>query len=236
MAITSNVMHRTFHIRTSSGTGTAFTIDRGRRQYVITARHVVHDTQPGDEIQIAHRGRWLAAGVDVVGTGANDEDVAVLTCPVQLSPGLPLDPSDEGLTYGQSVYFLGFPLGLDGGLEEVNRGFPMPFAKAGIISTFGDDSAAFDIDAHVNQGFSGGPVVFKPYGAPQNAAFRVAGVIVAYRSRLVPIVDANGNPIVNAQGQPLAYVRENLGTVTAVKIKYVVDLIDSNPIGFELAG
>ena len=196
---------------------------------------MVHAIQPGDEIKIAHEGRWLTAGVDVVGTGENDEDVAVLTCPVQLSPRLPLEPNDQGLAYGQRVYFLGFPHGWDGGHEQVNRGFPFPFAKAGIVSTFGDDSATFDIDAHVNKGFSGGPVVFRPYAAPQDEAFRVAGVVVAYRLRRVPITDANGNTIVDDQGRPIAYLPENLGIVSAVKIRHVVDLIDANPIGFELA-
>ena len=46
--ITSNVIHRTFHIRYRNGTGTAFAIDRDGRQYLITARHLVEGVAAGD--------------------------------------------------------------------------------------------------------------------------------------------------------------------------------------------
>ena len=39
--ITRNVIQRIFHIKRDNSTGTAFTIDRGSKQYLATARHVV---------------------------------------------------------------------------------------------------------------------------------------------------------------------------------------------------
>ena len=39
--ITTNAIQRTFHIKRSDASGTAFAIDRASRQYLVTARHVV---------------------------------------------------------------------------------------------------------------------------------------------------------------------------------------------------
>ena len=50
--VTSNVIQRTFHIRYGSTTGTAFAIDRNKRQYLITARHVVKGITSGSSIEI----------------------------------------------------------------------------------------------------------------------------------------------------------------------------------------
>ena len=55
--ITSNVIQRTFHIRRDNSTGTAFTIDRGSKQYLVTARHVVEGIESGNAIEIFHEGQ-----------------------------------------------------------------------------------------------------------------------------------------------------------------------------------
>ena len=91
-----------------------------------------------------------------------DVDVAVLSCPTQLAPMHPLAASADGLAYGQPVYFLGFPFGWDGGAENINRDFPMPFVKGGDCQRHHRQVTLrrFYIDAHGNKGFSGGPVVF----------------------------------------------------------------------------
>ena len=54
--------------------------------------------------------------------------------------------------------------------------FHSPFVKSGIVSAFefGDVSKIY-LDAHVNLGFSGGPVVFAPTGGSATD-LRVAGV------------------------------------------------------------
>ena len=87
----------------------------------------------------------------------NGIDVTVLACPIQLAPPLPLEASNEGLVLGQPVYFLGFPFGWDSGLENINRGLPVPFVKAGVVSAMilGNASHIY-VDAHGNKGFSGG--------------------------------------------------------------------------------
>ena len=233
--ITDKVVCRTFHIKFGNGQGTAFAIDREGKQYLITARHVVEDISSEEMIKVFHDKQWTTLHVRKVGFGAEEIDVAVLTCQIQLTPPhVQLEASLEGLALGQTVYFLGFPYGQDGGLESLNRDFPVPFVKAGAYSVaYTDESPMMFIDAHNNPGFSGGPVVFVPIGRPPDE-FRVAGVISGYQQSPKPVVDESGNPIVDAHGKPFGYVQENSGIVLAYSIKQATDIIDMNPIGFEL--
>ena len=230
--ITANVIHRVLHIRYRNGTGTAFAIDRDGRQYLITARHVVEGVTTGDLVELFHGKQWKKLAVNVVGTGSSGIDVTVMACPIQLAPPLPLEASNAGLFFGQPVYFLGFPFGWDSGLEKMNRGLPVPFVKAGVVSAMIPGNASrFYIDAHGNKGFSGGPVVFVPNGRPANE-FQVAGVVAeAPRPRLEAVVDRLGQPILGEDGQPTAYFPENQGFVVAFDIRHAIELIDANPIG-----
>ena len=233
--ITTNIIHRTFHIRWNDSTGTGFTVDRGSKQYLVTARHVVHGIESGNAINVYHDNEWKSLVVNVVGIGKGDVDVAVLACSVRLSPSHPLIASEAQLGYGQPVSFLGYPFGGDAGGEQINRGVPLPFVKSGIVSAieFGEVSRIF-LDAHGNKGFSGGPVVFVPYGRPRNE-FRVAGIVSFYPiPELVPIVDRNGNTITDRRRKPIGYVKENPGFVVAIGIKHALQLIDANPVGFQL--
>ena len=222
--VTSNIIHRTFHIQWRDRGGTGFSIDHGARQYLVTARHVVEGIESSGTIRIFHDGKWKSLDVKVVGIGDDRIDVAVLACSIRLSPSHPLPATSVGLTYGQSVSFLGYQFGWDAGGEQVNRGVPLPFVKAGIVSAMETDRIF--LDAHGNEGFIGGPVVFVPYGQPKNE-LRVAGIVSHYPiPRLRPVVDRNGDTI--------AYVTENPGFVVAIDIRHAVKLIDSNPIGFPL--
>ena len=236
--ITSNVIHRTFHIGWRDSIGTAFAIDRASKQYLVTARHVVKEIKSGDAIKLFHEGKWKDLPVDVVGIGKGRTDVAVLACSVRLSSPLPLIASSADLAYGQPVSFLGYPFGWDVGGEQINRGVPLPFVKAGVVSAMesGDVFRIF-LDAHGNKGFSGGPVVFVPNGHPRNE-LRVAGIISSLppypQWAWQPIVDRNGKPLTNSAGEPIGYVKENPGIVIAIGIRHAVELIDANPIGFQL--
>ena len=232
--ITKKVIQHTFYIQYNNARGTAFAIGREGKQYLVTAHHVVEDIVTGNCIQIYHKKRWKKTAVEVVGTGNDNVDVAVLALPGQVAPQPPLEASIEGVTYSQPVYFLGFPLGLSSGMENLNRGFSVPFVKAGVVSAIADATSQIYIDAHGNKGFSGGPLVFAPKDKPANE-FRVAGVISsAPRPLRHPVVDKSGMPLVGDDGEPIAYFRENQGLVVAIDISHVIDLIDANPIGFVL--
>ena len=237
--ITSNVIHRTFHIGWGDSIGTAFAIDRASKQYLVTARHVVDGIVSGNVIKLLHEREWKDMTVNVVGIGRGEVDVAVLACSVRLSPSYPLVASGENLVYGQSISFLGYPFGWDGRGEQINRGVPMPFVKAGVVSAikFGDVTKIY-LDAHGNKGFSGGPVVFVPNGHPRNEWY-VAGII-SYRPPYPqwawqPIIDRNGKSFTNPAGESIGYVQGNPGIVVAIAIEHALDLIDANPIGFQLS-
>ena len=235
--LTTNVLQRTFHIKRCDSEGTAFAIERDSKQYLITARHVIEGIESGEEIEIFHERQWKKLVINIVGVGVGPVDVAVLACPIQIAPPYSLEATCDGLLYGQPVFFLGFPFGLDSRGEQINRGLPLPFVKAGIVSAvLFEDSTKIYIDAHGNQGFSGGPVVFRPNNQllNQNAEYKVAGIVVHYPVRYTSIVNRCGDTIVDNHGEPIGYTPENPGLVVAVAIRHATDLIDANPIGFKL--
>ena len=232
--ITTNVIHRTVQIRMGNSIGTACVIDRSDRQYLVTARHVVEGIRPRDNIEISFEQKWHPIEIEVVGLGKGEIDVAVLAGTIQLAPTHLLEASLAGMTYGQLVYFLGFPFGWSGGGEEINDGRPLPFVKSGIVSTLysNESTGLFYIDGYGNRGFSGGPVVFVPNNRSpsETTPYKLAGIVANY-----PIPLQSRRPIVDKQHKELdAYFVENPGLVAAVNISRVTDLIDSNPIGFKL--
>ena len=209
MMVPTNTLQRTLCIRRGNNVGTAFTVDREARQYIVTAHHVVDDIGPGGSISVRHQGQWVEVPVTIVGLGDGETDVAVLAHTAPLTPSHPLDTGGHWF-HGQPVAFLGFPFGWNSGCENINNGFPIPFTKAGIISAHvrGTPSRIY-IDAHGNPGFSGGPLVFCQPDEPR--VFRVAGVVA----------DSPRDPITT----------EQTGFVRAIHIQHVVSLIDANPIG-----
>jgi hypothetical protein len=135
--------------------------------------------------------------------------------------GLPLKYSTNGLIYGQDSYFLGFPYGLTGKSIFTEAGFPMPFVKKGVISYF--EKGLLYLDGHNNPGFSGGPVVF---GSPGNAVTNIAGVISGYKSTFNPVL---------IDKKPTEYsFQENTGIIIVYPIENAIDIIDANPIGFQI--
>ncbi len=108
----------------------------------------------------------------------------------------------------------------------MNRDFPIPFVKKAIVSCmmFENDMQIFFLDGHNNPGFSGGPVIFKE---PNSNGFKVASVISGYRYAKEPIYQ-------NGAAVPLE-LRANTGIVISYGIKHAIDLIESNPVGFQIS-
>lgn len=235
--VTNKVLQRAFMISYGQQTASAFALDRKSRQYLVTARHVTEGISETDQIRIVHGGKWKNLDVKVVGVAKDEVDVTVLACDFLLvSPSLQLEPAALGELYlSQQVYFVGFPFGWTTGGEDINREFPLPLVKAGIVSAFPTAGRPLIIDAHNNKGFSGGPVVFVPQGS-RSGDFRVAAIVSYYPTPIVmPIVDKTGEPIVDpGSGESIAYFNENPGLLAAYEIKHATDLIDANPIGFPL--
>ena len=229
MSITANILQRTFHLCFDKYQGTCFTIDCDNRQYIVTARHIVESITDSATIQIKHEKKWKDCPVNLVGHGEGEIDISVLAAPIQISHAHCLPPTTDGLTFGQDVYFLGFPV-LDPSYDwvseigELNDNYPMPLIKKAIISYAEPDTSRFLLDGHNNHGFSGGPVVFSEVGTPY-AQLSVAAVVSAYLYTQEEVYLENDSP------RELTY---NSGIMEAHGIKHAIDLISQNPIGFNL--
>ena len=223
-----NVIQRTFHLRIGQATGTVFALDHGGRQYLVTASHVLEGMNSLDDVRIFHDGQWKAVPCEMVGD-APDADTTVLAPGLQLAPSFPLQPTMADMAYGQQVFFLGFPLGMMGGGGQMNRDFPFPLVKSGVLSGIEDAKPPrLWVDGHNNPGFSGGPLIFIP---PQEQfakgrAYRVAGIVSGYR--------LSGQPVYDQQGRQIGLSSENSGIVLAYGIQGALDLIEANPIGHEV--
>ena len=218
--ITANVIYRVFRLKVGFETGTAFTIEEGGREYLVTARHIAQSLQGNCQIELFKDRSWYSLQVTVIGHAPGDVDISVLAPSEGLTPTrpLPLPASSDGLTYGQEAYFLGFPSGIsDNFLMET--GHPLPFVKRATVSTmFGKP---YLLDGHNNPGFSGGPVVFCP---PNRKEFQVAAVVCGYQAARTPVRD-------HEERVTEFHLRENTGIIVAYDVSDAVALIRANPIG-----
>jgi len=224
--ITSNVYTRVFHLRFGTGTGTCFAIDFEERQYLVTAKHVIEGLQDNNTVELYHNNNWVTIPVRLIGHHAT-ADVSVISIN-QVIVQLPLEPTTNGIIYGQDLYFLGFPYRLaDEANSQINRNFPLPLVKKGILSAILNDGQGnyLLIDGINNPGFSGGPVVFK-LPNQNNFNFKVCGIISGYRTAEEPVYQAGAQV-------PLS-VRANTGIIVAYNIENALELIRANPIGIEI--
>ncbi len=220
--LTTNVLQRTFRIKSSENTGTCFTIDVDGRQYIVTARHVLDGIQQKDSIDIYHEGIWKTLKTEIAWLSQTEQDIAILSPEIQVSPTHPLESTSTGLVLGQDVYFCGYPYGLKIEVSsDINRGFPIPLVKKGALAGIFPNHML--IDAINNPGFSGGPVVF---AAPQSNDFKVAGVVSGYKVEYDAVL-LNGEDV----GLRYGY---NTGLVLAYDLRLGVEYVTQNPTGIKV--
>ena len=207
--ITSNVIHRVFRLKYREQTGTSFIINVDDNQYFVTAKHVVqveenddilHSLSVGEEVEIFRDNSWHPIPVTVV-AHSEISDVSIFKIKQNI-PAHPMPATTDGIFYGQDVYFLGFPYGLSSVVGEINRHFPLPLVKKGILSSMFNVELGgmFFVDGHNNPGFSGGPVIFTDQKTKEQ---KVAGIIHGYQpefkniaGRLTPIENTNSSIII----------------------------------------
>ena len=231
---TSNIFYRVFNLRVTDGFtvssgGTMFAVDVDDRQYFVTARHIgKHIGSSG--IQVMSENQWVPHPATVVGHGKGKVDVTVITSPDPLIPGenrFPLPLGSAGIKIGEEMMFLGFPAVYDPSMGfSMHHGFPLPLTKYARLSNLPQREQPMWLDGHNNRGFSGAPLCFAPSG---NNDLVVAGVVCAYKPSTEEVVSGNGEPAG-------LYVQENTGFILAWDIRHCVEIIHSNPIGFELIG
>lgn len=148
-------------------TGTGFFIDP--HGYVLTARHVIEDAI---SVQVAvWNGKTFQA--TIVGFSAS-LDAAILKVNGTGFPTLPLGNSDKA-QIGHEILVLGYPYATSLGTESIT-------ATRGIISGLRARRQLIQIDAALNPGNSGGPVI--------NLRGEVIGIAVAGAGQLINIAVA----------------------------------------------
>ncbi len=217
-----------FHLQVGDSTATGFAIDVDGKSYLVTAKHFAKDIADAAEIHVHHDGRWKSLKVQPVGHGPGEVDISVLAPPFKMAhPHLALPADMGGLTYGQDVFFLGYPYGSFGDLGELNFNYPLPFVKKAIVSCMEKTALGARrvfLDGHNNPGFSGGPVVFK---SPGSSDFKIASVISGYQSVSEPVYHGETK-------LPVTY-RYNTGIIISYSVQHAVELARENPIGPPIA-
>ncbi len=213
--VPSDIIQRTFHVAHGNEAGTAFTIEVGDLQYIVTAAHVVKGLQPNTKLRVNHQGGWTPIDIGEVWVSPTGADLSLISPKAQLSPCHPILVGGAASFYlSQQIFFLGFPYGMRLDIGPVNNDFPVPFVKTGIVSSFtsaGTGSQIVFCDGHNNPGFSGGPIV----AIDQERRVHVIAVVSGYRYNDDPV-------LLNGQNTGLTY-RANTGLVIGYGLKEVVE-------------
>ena len=219
------MLQRAFRCSFGDSQGTCFTIDYKDRQYIVTAQHLVESIDGPAKIQIWQEERWKNCPINLVGHCQGDIDISVLAAKKQLSPQHRLSLGPAKLMLGQDAYILGFPDGLGSEAGELNHKFPFPFVKKAVMSALDYEPSIYFLDSYITGGFSGSPVVCLPREM-QDGDCSVVAVVSGHKFEQQPVFVGN---------EPSSFhVRQNTGIAVCYDIRYAVDLIDQNPIGFNL--
>ena len=223
--VRSEILKRTFFVTTVDRRrcGSAFTVDINQRRYLVTADHVLPKTRRLGGIKVWHAMRWLDVQIREVGRMTGVEgDVAVFAPEPAIGPCIPLKMDSEGMILGDDVHFLGFPITQHGdplGFDRnpgtnFNGGYPIPLVKRACIANF--HGGRIYLDALVNPGFSGGPVVRYSFDRQQTI---VIGVVSGYLTQH------------RVSGSSPPDTVENSGIVVANDASNALKIIEANPIG-----
>lgn len=216
----TNILKRTFHLRSGDSTGTCFTMEVRGRQFLVTAAHCLAAGVGTNVIQVLKGSDWISLACRVV-SHADVPDIAVLALEEVIGATYPCEPSTKGMVLGQDIFFLGFPYGLTA--KAPDSEFPLPLVKKGTLSRFHveDGVETVLLDGINNAGFSGGPAVFYSPGNPND--IYIAGVVSGYRYNEVAV---------HVDGIPTeAVVRENTGLIVVYTIGAAVRAAEASELG-----
>jgi len=221
-AVPGEILKRTLLIRVGEDRiGTAFKIDRSGKLYLVTARHMVAGLPVVDAIiHVWRDNKWDdLKTVKTMFPLSNDADIAVLETQEKVEQPFAIQPATgtEGPTFGQQVWFLGYPTALGAALPKLQ----FPFIKRGTMSAIDSsdrNAVVFYIDGFNNPGFSGGPIIYWDFSSH---AIRILGVVQGFRTEL-----ANGKSMVNGQAIDTA-VLVNSGILVGYSINHAIQAIES---------
>jgi hypothetical protein len=218
-AVPGEILHRTQLIRIGKLEGTAFKIDHKGKVYLVTARHVAGSMPLSNtNIEVSHSGEWSNYHiVRVLFPPSDNVDIAVLETDETIAKPYEIAPmsGNEGPSFGQQVWFLGYPWELH---THIGNG-EIPFIKRGTMSAIDSTdpkAVVLYIDGFNNPGFSGGPIVYWDFG---KHAYRLVRVVQGYR-------EDNAHVVVNGEHVPTP-VLVNSGILIAYSIEHAIDAIEN---------
>jgi Trypsin-like peptidase domain len=221
-AVPGEILQRTQLIRVGGEKGvegTAFKIDYKGKLYLVTTRHVVNAMPVLDaEIEVSHSGSWNKYHIArVFFPPSHDVDIAVLETNETISKpyDITIASGSEGPTFGQQVWFLGYPWELH---THVGNG-ELPFIKRGTMSAIDSTNPKAQvlyIDGFNNPGFSGGPVLYWDFG---KHAYRLIAVVQGYR-------DDHATVLVNGEHVPTPFII-NSGILIAYSLIHAIEAIET---------
>jgi len=179
--LVSNISQRVLRISNKRMTATGYTIEKGENQYLVSAAHAFNGREEVKEIWIYHENTWKPIPVKVVFNDTEYSDTIVFKLPLTITPKLEIHRTTVNVILGTWAYILGFPLGLYTPAKGINNNFPVPFIKAGLVSSIileRHGVTSIYLDGHNNKGFSGGPVVWYPDNNLKDV--RVIGTVSGY--------------------------------------------------------
>jgi hypothetical protein len=138
-AITSNVLRRTFYIKSGDKAGAAFAVEVSDKQLLVTAKHIF-EGNPSDHVFIHYKKQWSRLGCKVI-FARHGIDIAVIDLGREIAPRLPIkwEEGKKRAYLGQDVFLAGFPLNFYTEAGQLNNDFPIPMVAKGCIAAFQND-------------------------------------------------------------------------------------------------
>jgi len=223
--VPSEILQKVFLIKYGNSTATSFLISIESKDYLITAKHLFPNTiqsKTSLDIEIFKSNGWIKFKPTLLIHNNLNIDIAVLDLNSNDQKESAFDIGGKNYYLSQDCFFLGFPFGrkMDNN-QSMNNGFPFPFVKKAIISSFITDSTKMTqifLDGHNNPGFSGGPVVITNIDQGNKYKMRIIGVVSAYIYEEKVINSPFGNFKNN----------ENSGIVISYSIDHVFEILEQN--------
>lgn len=223
-SVTSDALQRVFYISVGMNSGTGFIVETTKSKYMVTAKHLFDNVgcPIHTELRIKKGTGWESIDNRIYYHDDSSIDVAVIETSYFDGMEFGKVECEKNLYLSQEVFMLGFPYGMENEAYDINRGFPIPLVKKGIVSGFMfDNTSRFYIDWNNNQGFSGGPVVCRQFtDSGYSDELYIVGIIKGYRINPLEVEDENGK----GTGK---YVKENSGIGIAHNIQVALQIIES---------
>lgn len=190
----SQCIYRVLHTQFDAKRFTSFVLTVDGENYLVTAAHCVESVINNGELVTFFRqydvpNQWSKLNTTFIAKNQDKKvDVALFRLEdhdsftwTDVLPG-----TNEGLLFGQDVYYMGFPQALQHTVPYPELTIPMPVVRKGIIMA--QTEGRFIVDSLALDGFSGSPMY---YQRGLTGEWAIGGVITSYPlvEREVALID-----------------------------------------------